>query len=105
MHTLPSVCPSIMLGVWLSVPHEIMSTLFFGTGGRELGHSCSVSLLLLFEEPLAFRLDFGSLALPLLLRYPRWSFYFCFDCEVSLDIPRSNDLSVMEGTVFVGVVR
>ena len=59
MHTLPSVCPSILLGVWLSDPHEIKSTLFFGAGGGELGDSGSVSLLLLFEEPLAFRLDFG----------------------------------------------
>ena len=59
IHTLPSVCPSILLGVWLFDPHEIMSILFFGAGGGELGDSDSVSLLLLFEEPLAFRLVFG----------------------------------------------
>ncbi|KAF2574660.1 hypothetical protein F2Q70_00004491 [Brassica cretica] len=50
---------AVRRGVWLSDPHEIMSTLFFGAGGGELGDSGSVSLLLLFEEPLAFRLDFG----------------------------------------------
>ncbi|KAF2538898.1 hypothetical protein F2Q68_00021351 [Brassica cretica] len=36
-----------------------MSTLFFCVGGGELGDSGLVSLLLLFEEPLVFRLDFG----------------------------------------------
>ncbi|KAF3540992.1 hypothetical protein F2Q69_00021513 [Brassica cretica] len=36
-----------------------MSTLLFCAGGGELGDSGSVSLLLLFEEPLVFRLDFG----------------------------------------------
>ena len=58
MHTFPSVCFSILPGVWFSDPHEIMSTIFFGAGGGELGDSGSVSLLLLFEEPLVFRLDF-----------------------------------------------
>ena len=36
-----------------------MSTLFFGAGGGELGDSGSISLLLLFDETLTFRLDFG----------------------------------------------
>ncbi|KAF3585935.1 hypothetical protein F2Q69_00027564 [Brassica cretica] len=59
MRTFPSVCFSILSGVWFFDPHEIMSTLFFGAGGGELGDSGSVSLLLLFEGPLAFPLDFG----------------------------------------------
>ena len=59
MHTLPSICLSILSGVWFSDPHEIMSTLYFGAGGGELGDSGSVSLFLLFEEPVAFRLEFG----------------------------------------------
>ncbi|KAF2535122.1 hypothetical protein F2Q68_00020551 [Brassica cretica] len=59
MRTFPSVCFSILSGVWFFDPHEIMSTLFFGAGGGELRYSGSVSLLLLFEGPLAFRLDFG----------------------------------------------
>ena len=54
MHTLPLACPPILLGVWFSDPHEIMSTLFFGAGGGDLGDSGSVSLLLLFVAPLVF---------------------------------------------------
>ena len=59
MHTFPSVSPSTLLGISLFGPHEIMWTLFFGAGGGELGDSSSVSLVLLFEEPLVFRLAFG----------------------------------------------
>ena len=44
-----------LLGISLFGPHEIMSTLFFGIGGGELGDSSSVSLFLLFEEPLVFQ--------------------------------------------------
>ena len=36
-----------------------MLTLFFGAEGGELGDSSSVSLFLLFEELLIFRLVFG----------------------------------------------
>ena len=54
MHTFPSVCPLILLGISGFGPHEIMSTLFFGAGGGELGDSSSVSLFLLFEGPLTF---------------------------------------------------
>ena len=36
-----------------------MSTLFFAAGGGELGDSGSVSLFILFEKPLVFRLAFG----------------------------------------------
>ncbi|KAF2610521.1 hypothetical protein F2Q70_00012325 [Brassica cretica] len=70
MHTLPSICLSILSGVWFSDPHEIISTLFFGAGGGELGDSGSVSLFLLFEEPVAFRLEFGILSLR--IRVDRW---------------------------------
>ena len=59
MQIFPSVCPSILLGVSLFCPHEIMSTIFFGAGGGEQGDSSSVYLLLLFEEPLVLRLAFG----------------------------------------------
>ncbi|KAF3515449.1 hypothetical protein DY000_02058466 [Brassica cretica] len=38
------IFPSVVL---VFGPHEIMSTLFFGAGGGELGDSCSVSLPLL----------------------------------------------------------
>ena len=54
--------------VWLLIssvalmfgPQEIMSTLFFGAGGGELGDSCSVSLPLLFVETLVFSVGFWS---------------------------------------------
>ena len=41
------------------LPHEIMSTVFFGAGGGELGDSCSISLPLLFVGTLGFWWDFG----------------------------------------------
>ena len=58
-HIFPSVLLLISSVVLLFVSHEIMSTLFFGAVGGELGDSVSISLPLLFDETLAFRLDFG----------------------------------------------
>ena len=54
MQTFPAVCPSISSGISFFCPHEIMSILFFGAGGGELGDSSSVFLPLLFEEPFTF---------------------------------------------------
>ena len=93
----PSVWLLILSVALLLYLHEIMSTLFFGAGGRELGDSCSISLPFLFVGlfcllglwPFGWISD--SLALLLLLRLLRWFSYFHFDCEVRLDILRLSD--------------
>ena len=58
-HIFLSVLLSISLLALLFGPHEIMSNRFFCAGGGELGDSGSASLLLLFDDTFAFRLDFG----------------------------------------------
>ena len=106
MHTLPSVCPSIFLGVWLSDPHEIMSTLFFGDGGGELGDSGSVSLFLLFEEPLVFRLDFGVAGSSSSSPVSSLVFFFFFlTAKCGSTFHGRMTFTFMEGTMFVGIIR
>ena len=104
MHTFPSACPSILLEISRFGLHEIMSTLFFGVGGGELGDSSSVSLFLLFKEPLNFQLAFGVC----------WRFFFSIFAGLlvfvlavkccSIFLSRMS-LPIMEGTKFVEIVR
>ena len=100
----PSVWLLISSVVLLFCPHEIMSTLFFGAGGGELGDSCSISLPLLFVGTLVFRVDFGVTGSSSSSPASSLVFFFFFIAKCGSAFLSRVAFAVVEGAIFAEAV-